>query len=74
MRRHDADLDRDDVGDGNAAVHDFLQRLRRRHGLARRAPRLERDLAQRDALAQSVRERGDVGGDAIDVAKEAVFE
>ena len=67
----------DDCVDGrrrDATRDDVLERLRRRHGLPRRAPRLERDLGQGGALAEAVGERGDGGRDAEDVGKDAAFE
>ena len=53
-RRWNHNVDRHDIGCGDTLVHDLAQPLRRRHGLPRGAPRLERDLGQRDALAKTV--------------------
>src|SRR5262249_12556333 len=58
---------------GYTGFDDFLERLGRRHGLPRGTPWLERNLAQRVALAQSVGERGAIRRDAVHIREETAI-
>ena len=69
VRRQHGDADaRDGIG-RDAFGQEFLKRLRCRHGLARRAPGLERDLAER-RFAPSIPQQRRVRDDPVDVFQE----
>ncbi len=66
VRRQHRDLDGGDRVRRDALGDQLMQRLRRRHGLARRAPRLERHLVQRE-FAEAATEDREVRRQAVDV-------
>ncbi len=70
MRRQHISGDFGNLGRGNSAIENFAQRLRRRHGLARRAPWLEGDAQHRGGFVRRGH-RAEVGLDAVNVREQA---
>jgi len=62
-RRRHRRFDRRDLRDRDLTRDDFRERLRRRHGLARRAPGLERDFRELRRFTKPGGERFEVGRD-----------
>src|SRR5262249_6148262 len=70
VRRRHSDRDLLDRAWRDAARDDVFERLRRRHGLPRRAPRLEGHLCQIEAFAERLGEGRDVGRNAEDTREQ----
>src|SRR6476659_7216558 len=74
VNRRDMNLDGRDAGRREAPLDQLDQALRRRHGLARRAPWLERRVVERITLAELAAEGGDVRRDAVNAIEKIAFE